>query len=355
MSIVNFLKKAGRKAARAANIIGSDSKSIKKALKSRADIEKHHSLKLSRKDKKTADDYAVDVLGSKEYAPWLYVYTLMQGKFKEGWIPSNFFDVRVTPVINKSVGKATRLKTFTNLILRSESIPDIAYYIDGVLYDKAMSKISIDHLSERLADMGGQVYVKADDSGQGRDVFRVSRGEINENFLKKIGNCVIQESIYQHEFFERIIDETVATVRITTVKENNGDISMRTAYLRLGRSNTSWVQSDNSVRAAIVNNGGELGEFCYSSDWRKWTAHPDTKVAFAGEKIPKFEEAVQTCTELHKKIPHLTVIGWDVVISNSGSIKIIEWNARHPDIRFAESALGPCFIGLNWEQYRKKR
>ncbi|MGM0739550.1 MAG: hypothetical protein ACQETM_10380, partial [Bacteroidota bacterium] len=270
MSIVNFLKKAGRKAARAANIIGSDSKSIKKALKSRADIEKHHSLKLSRKDKKTADDYAVDVLGSKEYAPWLYVYTLMQGKFNEGWIPSNFFDVRVTPVINKSVGKATRLKTFTNLILKSESIPDIAYYIDGVLYDKAMSKISLDHLSERLADMGGQVYVKADDSGQGRDVFRVSRGKINENFLKKIGNCVIQESIYQHEFFERIIDETVATVRITTVKENNGDISMRTAYLRLGRSNTSWVQSDNSVRAAIVNNGGELGEFCYSSDWRKW-------------------------------------------------------------------------------------
>jgi len=353
MRMLHRIKKTVKKAVMAVNKNGPHSKSIKKALQSRADIEEHQSLKLSRQQKKNADDYAVDVLGSKEYAPWLYVYTLMQGQFKEGWIPSNFFDVRVTPVINKSVGKATKLKTFTNLILRTESIPDIAYYIDGVLYDRAMSKISIKTLSERLSELGGQVYVKADDSGQGRDVFRISAEEINNDFLKKNGNCVIQQSIKQHEFFKRIIDETVATLRITTVKEKNGDISVRAAYLRLGRSNTSWVQSDNSVRAAIVNNSGELGEFCYSSDWRKWTAHPDTKVAFAGQKIPKFEEAVNTCAELHKKIPHLTIIGWDVVISDSENVKIIEWNARHPDIRFAESALGPCFIGLNWEQYRK--
>ncbi len=351
--MLRFIKKSVKKAINRVAAPPFSSKSIKKARITRADIEKNQSLKLSRKQEKMADDYAVDVLGSKVYAPWLYVYTLMQGQFKEGWIPSNFFDDRITPAINKSVGKATRLKTFTNLILRSNSIPDIAYHIDGVLYDREMSIIPLKHLRELLDSPSQAVYVKADDSGQGRDVFRVSANELNNDFLEKIGNSVIQEAITQHEFFERIIDKTVATVRITTVKEKNGEISVRAAYLRLGRSNTSWVQSDHSVRAAIVDNRGELGEFCYSSDWRKWTAHPDTKVAFARQRIPKFKEAVNTCAELHKKVPHLTIIGWDVVINDSETIKIIEWNARHPDIRFAESAQGPCFIGLNWEQYRK--
>lgn len=36
---------------------------------------------------KLCDDYALDVLGNRRYAPWLYLYAAVSGEFKEGWIP----------------------------------------------------------------------------------------------------------------------------------------------------------------------------------------------------------------------------------------------------------------------------
>lgn len=39
---------------------------------------------LTEKNKRLADEYAIDVFGGKEYAPWLYFFTLFSGEFKEG-------------------------------------------------------------------------------------------------------------------------------------------------------------------------------------------------------------------------------------------------------------------------------
>jgi hypothetical protein len=55
-------------------------------------IEKFNGQKLLPSQKKLADEYSINILGNKVYAPWLYVYTLVRGgNFKEGWIPDNFF------------------------------------------------------------------------------------------------------------------------------------------------------------------------------------------------------------------------------------------------------------------------
>ena len=78
-------------------------------------IEKFNRQKLSHRLKKQADDYAIQVLGKKLYAPWLYVYTLVSdGNFKEGWIPDNFFGKLVIPELNR-LRSITNVKTFSNL------------------------------------------------------------------------------------------------------------------------------------------------------------------------------------------------------------------------------------------------
>ena len=43
--------------------------------------------KTESRDLKLCDEYAVEVLGHKRFAPWLYVYTAVSGRFKEGWVP----------------------------------------------------------------------------------------------------------------------------------------------------------------------------------------------------------------------------------------------------------------------------
>jgi hypothetical protein len=141
--------------------------------------------------------------------------------------------------------------------------------------------------------------------------------------------------------------------RSTTVKNNFGMIGARGAFLRLGRKDTAWVQIADSVEVAIINSSGDLDAFGYDRDWKRGLCHPDSGIPFENRRIPQFPQAVQKCIELHNKVPHFTIIGWDIAVDADEQIKIIEWNGDGVDIKFAEATTGPWFSDLKWEKYGK--
>jgi hypothetical protein len=314
-------------------------------------MEKYNGKKLTPLLKKVADDYAIQVLGGKEYAPWLYVYALMSDGFKEGWIPSNFYGRFVVPKANKDLDFVVNFKTLSNAILKTHALPDIAYYIDGIFYTRGLEPTDAASIQQAIGEGYPSVFVKKDGSERGQGIIKLPVIDINENRFRQIGNSVIQSPIQQHEFFDCIISDSVATIRITTAKDAKGRIDMRASFLRVGRAGDEWVQAAKLIRVAIINGHGELDCFCYTPDWRRWVSHPDTNFSFSGKLIPHFGKAVETCRNLHALVPHLTIIGWDIAIGNDDQVKLIEWNARG-DIKFSEAATGPCFIGLNWESLR---
>ena len=313
-------------------------------------VESNNSSKLAPIDRRRADEYAKGVLGGREYAPWLYVYAAMAGEFRDGWIPDNFFGAVVVPRINKGLGPVTGLKTLSARILQSDAIPDIAYHVDGVFYGKDFSVIDRQMLSEIAMSAGTHVFVKADGSAQGKGVRKVASRDLRDIDFSEIGDCVIQAPVEQHAFFENIISGPIATLRITTVKNSLGRVEVRAAFLRLGRRGSDRI-GDTSVCVSVVDSGGRLDAFGYYH-WHRLETHPDTGASFAGARIPEYAKAVQTCVELHARVPHLTIVGWDVTISKDGCVKIFEWNGGHCDIKFSEATVGPCFTGLNWESLR---
>jgi putative polysaccharide biosynthesis protein len=313
-------------------------------------IEQFNGQKLSSRSKRLADDYAVDVLGGKEFAPWLYVYTLVAGEFREGWIPDNFFGIFVVPNAHKDLGSLTNVKTFTNAVLKTDNLPDLAYYLDGVFYSSDWLPIDLNFV-RRSANGNPFVFVKKDGPGRGEGISKISLKDVTEEAFKHIGNCVVQTPIQQHEFFEEIIPGPVATLRLITVRDPQGKIKLRASYLRLGRANTQWIEADNSIRVA-VGDDGELDKFGYTYDWRRYTAHPDTNFKFSKHRVPQFEKASEMCIRLHARVPHFAYIGWDVAVDRDNAIKIIEWNADHIAITFSEATTGPCFADLNWERFK---
>jgi len=92
---------------------------------------------LSPTDRKRCDDYAADVLGQRRYAPWLYVYTLFSGKFKEGWIPDNYYGAVVVPRLKGAYGSISNLKPLNTVILGNNGFPDLVSHINGLYYDNA--------------------------------------------------------------------------------------------------------------------------------------------------------------------------------------------------------------------------
>jgi hypothetical protein len=350
--VLNFSGSAAKRFVRSLGASPYDYRHRKEALRAVATIEKYNNTRLTRAVQKRADDYAVQVLGAKAYAPWLYVYSLVSGTFKEGWIPDNFFGRSVFTRVNNGLALITEYKSLTNVVLKTEALPDIAYRLNGLTYDRERRPIELAALREMAGADTTHLFLKTDGSSRGNGVVKIALGDLTEARLKPFGNCVLQLPIRQHAFFDEIITGSVATIRITTVRTAAGAIEPRAAYLRLGRANTEWVQSDNSVRVAIVDRDGTLDAAGYTQDWRRWSAHPDTNVAFAGKRIPGFANATQTCVALHASVPHFAIIGWDVAIDRDDRVKIIEWNGGHCDIKFSEAATGPCFLGLGWERLK---
>jgi hypothetical protein len=134
------------------------------ALRAVQTIEKYNGKKLSTHLRRIADDYAVQVLGGKAYAPWLYVYALMSDGFKEGWIPDNFFGRFIA---TKNFPGVAQFKTLSNLVLKTTALPDVAYYIDGIFYNREFKATDAAAVRRAIAGTIPSIFAKKDQSGRG--------------------------------------------------------------------------------------------------------------------------------------------------------------------------------------------
>lgn len=317
-------------------------------------MEKESGFKLSTKMKKEIDDYAREVFGSVSYAPSLYIYTVYNKEFKEGWIPDNYFGYVVAPFVNKTLGPVANMKTMSKKIIQTDKLPDKFYVIDRTLYDEQFNVVPYDKIKKTIFSFSDEYYLKLDYSNQGKGVFKISRDHFDFNQILNQGDAVLQTPIIQSKFFDEILEDNVSTLRILTYKDNDNEIKYAASFLRVGRKHDDIVQASTSIKVPIIDEEGTFNAFANGdSDWKRFYEHPDTGYKFAGNKIPYFKNAVNDCIVIHKKIPHVTIIAWDVSITDKGETQIIEWNAKHPGIKFTEACLGPSFKGLGWEKLRE--
>lgn len=321
--------------------------SNRQAFKALEEIEKERG-KLTSKSKRIIDEYAVDVLGWRGFAPWLYVYTAINGCFKEGWIPDNYYFKKVVPKIQGEYGQVSFLKSLNNLIFQKEVGPDLAYYINGHWFGRNFKAIAGEKLDAVLFRETEVVVCKSDQSCQGNGVSVIKKDDFDLNAIEKIGNCSIQAYIEQHAFFNAFLSDSVATIRMTTVVDADNGISLRACYLRLGRFNDTHVKSINHIRIPIDVNDGMLHEKGYLANWKAVYEHPDSSLSFAAKYIPNYKECVRLVLELHQKMPMVRCIGWDVIVDAVGHPQVLEWNGYSNDIKFSEATQGPCFQDLNW-------
>ena len=295
------------------------------------------------------NEYAQDVLGSRRFAPWLHLYAAVSGDFREGWIPDNYYHRVVHRMKSPVAAKVSNLKTFTNTILDTGALPDLAYAIDGVYFSRDLAPIPPLELAAILFGAHDRVYFKPDDSRQGRNVRVLTKEDFEAGARSRFSDGVFQAPIRQHDFFEALSPRATATVRITTAREPDGSIGVKAAYLRVGRESDEIVRSAAAIKVPLDRNTGALASIGYLPGWRRIDTHPDTGFRFSGSSVPHFDDAAILCRSLHERCPHMPCVGWDVCSEQDGQVKLMEWNADHNDIKFSEATTGPCFRGLQWE------
>lgn len=325
----------------------------KAALKTLNNIERYKG-KTNPQFIELSDRYAEDVLGWVGYAPWLYVYSAFQGEFKEGWIPDNFYGKRVVPKLKGDYGKVSDLKALTNSLFNSNFFPDRYYYVNGLWLTNENKIIPGHEVSEALEKSGKNFIFKDDNSSRGRGILILKHESLKADLdrIKQKGNGVIQSFINQHSFFDDIMPNSVATLRFTTMIVDNGDVSLRACYMRVGRQKDTHIQPGTYIRTAINLKTGELDANSYTPDWQIIKKHPDTGFIFENKTIPHFDKCIKAVFELHKKIPYSRIIGWDLIVDKNDQVQIMEWNGNHNDIKFTEATQGPIFKGQGLEKLK---
>jgi hypothetical protein len=319
-------------------------------------LEREADRTLQLRVRRQAEEYAASVLGSRVFSPWLFVYSLIAGEFREGWIPDNYYGRIVSPNINGVFRALSGIKTLTRRFFQSDRIPDAGYIISGRFFDRQLQSISHQNATRALFCDSDEIVIKADGSGQGRGVQTLLRQDFDPAAVAALTpRAVIQTRIAQHQIFDAFVPGGATTLRITTVREQNFTFRARAAYLRVPCGGQKSVQSRSSVRVAVDLASGFLVGPGYLSDWRKVAAHPESGVAFDGFQIPGYADALEICQCLHSMVPQAGCIGWDVILDPESKAWILEWNATHNDIKFSEAVGGPCFRGLGWEDLKPAR
>jgi hypothetical protein len=311
--------------------------------------------KTDKKLIKLSDEYAKEVLGSKCYAPWLYVNCAVNNCFREGWIPDNYYDRVVLPVFNGGYGKTAVLRPLAKHLFRSDVFPEIAYHVNRLFLSSDYRILNEDELMKLLFNNRDNIVFKIDYSHTGTGIFLFERSNFDIKKVKMSGNGVFQYYIEQHPFFSELMPSSVSTIRITTYFENNGIVSVRGCFLRVARSTDQNVKWASNILIPVDPVNGELNELGYFLNFHTTDRHPDTQVVFAERFIPFFSKCISTAKELHRQMPFCRCIGWDMIVDKYNNIKVMEWNGAYPDIIVHEAIQGPCFTDLGWENLWKNQ
>jgi hypothetical protein len=321
-----------------------------RAQKVLSQLEKNNSRKLDKKLIYLCNDYAKDVFGDLRYADWLYVYASVAREFRTGWIPENYYKEYVVKELKGLHGQISDLRSANRLIFDSKSFPDIGSYVNGLFLDEKGFFLPDIQISRKLFENDSTIVFKQDGSEQGLGIYFFTSSTFDLDKVRQLGNGVFQSYVKQHPELAMFSSKSVSTLRITTVSTDLAEIQVRTSDMRVGGVGATHVESTSFVRIPVDVNSGHYLMPAYNVDWSISTNNSYGGKDFEGRQFPKFIEACELVLELHRKIPFVRCIGWDVVVDEEGEVKILEWNGLNNGIKFGEATQGPCFADLGWEE-----
>lgn len=302
---------------------------------------------LSDEQERLCREYAQDVLGSDRFQHWLRVFTAYNQEFREGWIPHDYFSeivVRRTKGLYSYLGMMSAMNFF---LFGDDFKLDIGCYAGGRFLTQNGEMLSEDDFKQHLIDSADDIVFKADLSDRGRNIFFMKSASVNLTFMKRFGMGSFQRRVTQHQSLAEIGSDAVATIRLTTVVEPDGTVTLRNAFLRLGHGSQTHIMADNiKVR---IDEGGILGEESVNLAWEIKKEHPDSGFMFKGFVIPEYAKVVEEAVRLHAKVPFLSVIGWDFTLDENLEPQVLEYNTASNGFIYGETFSGPCFKGLGWE------
>ena len=134
---------------------------------------------------------------------------------------------------------------------------------------------------------------------------------------------ILEEKLNQQELIDKLNPSSLNTLRILTLLEKQGNVNLHTATIRLGRAGSFLNNASRGGLLVYVDpETGIVGKGLIGKGFGSgfYDEHPDSKLKFAGMKIPFWEEIIRLCSEAARCFPHCRDLGWDIAITPDGPV-----------------------------------
>jgi hypothetical protein len=139
--------------------------------------------------------------------------------------------------------------------------------------------------------------------------------------LREKGDCIVEETILQHEEMARLYPGSVNTVRIATLLGEKAE-GIVYAFLRIGNGRVMDNIDAGGMAARVDLETGVLNSVAADKKGREFSRHPLTDTQIPGFEVPYFEEAKAMCLEAMRVVPQVRFVAWDVAITQNGPVMI---------------------------------
>jgi hypothetical protein len=190
------------------------------------------------------------------------------------------------------------------------------------------SKLVLKH----LRGLGGhQVIVCEYDDGFHLDGERMSETALCES-VSELSGYLVTAHVHQHSYAAALYPEAANTIRALTIWDGErNELIVPIVIQRIGTERSRPVDnfSQGGLTAEIDTRTGTIGRAAqkpFSGRVRWFSSHPDTGAAIEGETVPNWQNVLSTVRRLAKENTHTPVIGWDILLDETGTPVVLEAN-----------------------------
>lgn len=316
---------------------------------------------LSKEQKNLIDKFFTKHYGKKISHSWHRLYQSYTNTFCHDYFPEILFSTKLEMVLNPNrkvaelIGDKNMIYTlFGNQHISSFRLPKkFVSSVRGVLTDEngnLVEKIN------NLPKLNGEYVVKKTiDTSSGRDIcicnfqdgLETQTGKSQNEIFACYGNdFVVQERIKQSDSLNKIYDKSLNTFRIMTYILD-GKIYHCPVALRLGRNGADRDNIHYGGLVIGVRDNGNLRNEAYSEFGEHFSEHPNTGVKFNDIVIKDVGKILDVAKQLHKIVPWLGIISWDMALDENDNVVCIEMNTCGQSAWFPQMVNGYPLFGEN--------
>lgn len=179
-------------------------------------------------------------------------------------------------------------------------------------------------IAKPLEDYGGHGVMAL--SQQDDDATRKQKRQTLLTAVRQGAGFILEETIENVDYIKRLAPGSLNTVRIVTMIDNQHELHIVAALLRMG---SGVSVTDNflagGMACPIDVATGKLTKTAYGMNCAEYEIHPYSKIKFEGYPLPDFPKCMELIKALAFVEPEARFVGWDLAVTPSG-IDLLEGN-----------------------------